>query len=387
MKRPEHRPSSAEEQMILLSAGTASRREAGREQAAQLGASVDWSRVAALLDTRRLLPTLGPRVIELAGGDSSEEFSTIVTRALDAGRRQGAVLQLIAERVTAALTGAGIRCSPLKGPSLSEVLYGDLGRRPSADIDLLVAPEQLHRAVEVVRGLGYAAPTDHVEDDGLPLLHFTLIHEDDQLPPVELHWRIHWYEQSFARDRLLVPSEGPTGRWRPAPLDELIALLLFYARDGFISLRYAVDIGAWWDAFGASLQPGALEESIRAYPALGPVLLAAARVAEKTVGLPSAHLAKSGAKLGVRGRIAVRLADPYPHSSEAQLYADIGLIDGLLAPRGGFRAFVKRQVAPREAEQEHALEVGWARGSSTMGHSVRVLSRYGLAMIRLLGGS
>src|SRR5205814_8803590 len=100
-----------------------------------------------------------------------------------------------------------------------------------------VAPEHLKRAVEVVRELGYARPTDYVDSSGLPLLHFALVHERDELPPVELHWRIHWYETRFARERLLAPDGAPD--WRPAPVDELAALLLFYARDGFTGLRQA----------------------------------------------------------------------------------------------------------------------------------------------------
>ena len=94
----------------------------------------------------------------------------------------------------------------MKGPLLAEAIYGDPGRRLSSDIDLLVAPEQLRSAVEVVRRLGYAAPTDYVQDSGLPLLHFGLVHERRELPPVELHWRVHWYERDFARERLLPPA-------------------------------------------------------------------------------------------------------------------------------------------------------------------------------------
>jgi hypothetical protein len=92
-----------------------------------------------------------------------------------------------------------------------------------------------------------------VQDCGLPLLHFVLVHERGELPPVELHWRVHWYERSFARERLLPPAVDPPGDWRPAPADELAALLLFYARDGFIDLRLASDLGAWWDVHGAEL--------------------------------------------------------------------------------------------------------------------------------------
>ncbi len=371
--------------MILLSAGTAARREVARDRAQQLGETLDWQRLAELLRARRLLPTLGPRVLELAGDSASGGFASAVERVTDAGRRQGAFLQMIAARTIAGLADAGIRCSSLKGPQLSEVLYGDPGRRPSSDIDLLVAPEQLSEAVEGVRRMGYAAPTDHVEAGGLPLLHFALIHERDELPPVELHWRIHWYERSFARDRLLAPRGDRSGAWRPAPIDELTALLLYYARDGFIDLRLATDVGACWDALGSVLAPGALDESIRAYPALERVLLASAGAAERTVGLPAGRLTKRAAQLSGRGRVAARLANPHPHLSQSQLYADIGLIDGLLAPPGGFGAFVRRQVAPpREVMLEHARRAQEARVNSTPGHSVRVLGRYGLALTRLL---
>jgi hypothetical protein len=367
--------------MIVASVGTAARREAMRGQAEWLSVTLDWSRLMELLSIRRLLPTLGPRILELAGERAEEEFRAGVAGAVEAGRRQGAFLQLIAARVMEALAGAGIRSTALKGALLSEALYGDPGRRQSSDIDLLVAEEQLYEAVEVVRTLGYAAPTDVIGDGGLPLLHFALVHERETLPPVELHWRIHWYESRFARDRLLAPREDSAGAWRPAPADELAAMLLFYARDGFIGLRHAADLGAWWDAFGTGLTPGALDEVIGEYPALGPVLAAAVRVAERTVGLPAERIVAGAANLQTRGRIAVRLADPYPHSSEAQIYANMGLIDGLLAPAGGLREFFKRQLAPpREAMQERARGAGRGRIS----HCARMLGRYGLALTRLL---
>jgi Uncharacterised nucleotidyltransferase len=171
------------------------------EQAGQLVAGVDWSRLGETLRSRKLLPALGPRILELAEGRASDDFAAAVEQAIATGRRQGAFLQLVSLRVMAALADAGIRSTALKGPLLGEAIYGDPGRRLSSDIDLLVATEQLHTAVEVVRGLGYAAPTDYVQDCGLPLLHFALFHERGELPPVELHWRVHWYERSFARER------------------------------------------------------------------------------------------------------------------------------------------------------------------------------------------
>src|ERR1700691_1771295 len=174
----------AERQLILLSAGTVARRQDMREQAGRLLGEVDWSQLAETLRLRRLLPALGPRIIELVEGHASDGFAAAVEQALELGRRQGALLEMITLRVMAVLADAGIRSTPLKGPLLGEAIYGDSGRRLSSDIDLLVEPEHLQTAVEVVRGLGYHAPTDPVEHYGLPLLHFALIHERGELPPV-----------------------------------------------------------------------------------------------------------------------------------------------------------------------------------------------------------
>ena len=377
--------SQVERQLILLSAGTAARRRGMREQAEQMMGEVDWPALAETLRPRKLLPTLGPRILELAGERADDDFALAVNQAVDAGRRHGAFLQLVSLRISAMLADAEIRSTPLKGPLLGEAIYGDPGRRLSSDIDLLVSPEQLQAAVEVVRGLGYGAPNDHVYDRGLPLLHFVLVHERGELPPVELHWRVHWYERSFARERLLPPVVDPLGDWRPAPADELAALLLFYARDGFIDLRLASDLSAWWDTYGADLKPGALDELLRLYPALARVIPIAAEVAEQTVGLPAAQILGDTHKLSLRERMAVRLANPNPHSSRSQRYADMGLIDGLLMPKGGFGAFVRRQLLPpSEVLDQQARHGGRRQARSSLGRCVGVLARYGLTMTRLM---
>ncbi len=355
------------------------------EHAGRLMGEVDWSRLVETLDRRRLLPTLGPRILELAGRRVSDDFAAAVEQAITVGRRRGAFLESISLRVMAALAGVGVRSAALKGPLLGEAIYGDPGRRISSDIDLLVAPEQLQAAVEVVRGFGYDAPTDYIERNGLPRLHFALVHGHGELPPVELHWRVHWYERSFACERLLPPTCDQQSGWRPAPVDELVALLLFYARDGFIDLRLATDLGAWWDVHGAHFPPGAVDELLCAYPALTRVTLAAAGAAENTVGLPAARVIGHRPKMDLRERISVRLANPNPRSSRPQLYADMGLIDGLLMPRGGFRAFVRRQVIlPHEVLNELDRRAPKQRPRSPMRRSVGMLGRYGLTMTRLM---
>jgi hypothetical protein len=86
-----------------------------------------------------------------------------------------------------------------------------------------------------------------------------------------------------------------------------------------------------------------------------------------------------------RGRTAVRLANPNPHSSRSQIYAERGLIDGLLMPKGGFGAFVRRQLLPSpEVLNQQARHGGRRQARSRLGRGAGVLARYGLTMSRLL---
>jgi len=371
----------AEQELILLSAATRQRREAQRERFEALVGTVEWPALTERLAHARLLPTLGPRIAELAEDAAPAEFGESASASVEACRRQDALLLLMGEQVIAALRARSISAAALKGPGLGEELHGEAGRRLSSDIDLLVPAARLREAVTIAVELGYEQPTDPVEANGLPLLHFAMPH--GELPAVELHWRIHWYEERFAEERLLPPT-GAGGDWRPEPVDRLIALLLYYARDGFSGMRQATDLAAWWDRFGDGLAEGELEARLASYPQLRPAVSAAARVADRTVGLPSARLL-NGSPLGSRGRVAVALADPRPYATMQQLYAEIALIDGLLTPRGGFGAYFSRQIAPSTAViQDHTDKALGAHMTSRAGYAMRILGRCALALGRLL---
>lgn len=388
------RPARSERQLILLSAGTRTRRESMGARAQALAADVDWLRLTETLRRRRLLPTLGPRVTELAGERTNERFAIAVHDAVAAAQRHGTYLHLVARRLQAALGKAGIRSAELKGSALAEAIYGDMGRRVSNDIDLLLAPQDIADAIEIVRELGYGAPSDHVDERGLPRLHFVLAHEHNELPPIELHWRVHWYEERFATEQLLPPRavSGPV-RWRPAPAAELASLLLFYARDGFIDLRIASDLSAWWDRYRAAMPPDGLSGVLHDYPALAPVLNAGLKVTESVVGLPARAIRGEPTELCARERAAARLANPNPDASASQLYAEMGLIDGLLSPPGGFGGFVRRQLLlPREVLDQRARRSPEKQTRSSVAYAARVaircgvVARYARALTRIAVG-
>jgi hypothetical protein len=126
-------------------------------------------------------------------------------------------------------------------------------------------------------------------------------------------------------------------------VDELISLLLFYRRDGFVDLRQACDLSAWWDTYGSMIEPGEIMEAVARFPALERTVVAALRVAQRIVGLPGERLL-AHARVERRVRLTTALANPDSSGSAKQRFGDIWLIDCLLTPRRGRRECIKRQL-------------------------------------------
>lgn len=367
--------------LIALSAGTQAAREAARDEADKLVELVEWPLLARRLQSRRLLPLLGERIVALAGPRAPDSFVEAADAAIRECSERDRWVELISIHLTDVLRAEGIPSLPLKGPILGKALYGALGRRPSGDIDLLVAREDLPGAIEAAGRLGYGSP-DQTNAEGVPLLHVRLDHAANALPPLELHWRVHWYEARFSRE-LLFRSVDATGPGRPAPLaHELASLLLFYARDGFVDLRLACDIATWWDVFGSDLEPAAMSAIIDGYPELERALLAAVEVANRVVGLPGPALVAERHRPERRVRLAERLANPEGHGSRQQLVADVWLVDWLLTPPGGRGDCIWRQLhAPGDIGS--SLTPPALDPVASMVRAARLLPRYGVSLLRI----
>jgi hypothetical protein len=114
----------------------------------------------------------------------------------------------------------------------------------------------------------------------------------------------------------------------------------------------------------------------------------ALEVAGKVVGIPTASVMNDTKRLGLRNAMATRLANPNPHNSQAQLYADMGFIDGLLSPPGDLRTFIRRQILlPHEVLDDYAQHALKWKAKSPLDYSMRILARYGLTTMRSLRGS
>jgi hypothetical protein len=296
---------------------------------------IDFDALRGDLERRRLLPLLGTRLcaLDVAPGP----FCTAVARARTAARALGLARQLETDQVLAALD---VPALALKGTALAEAAHGDLGMRMGADIDVLVAREDLPVAVARLREHGYTTV-----DDDEPVLHAVMVHPTRT--PVEVHWRVHWYETEFGRALLENPDAPHTAG----------SLLLVYARDGFSGLRLAADIAAWHDRHGGQ---GLLDDLAVRYPRLLPTWRAAAVVTERVVGVPATAWLSDARGPGPRGRLAVRVANPADAGVPAQRAADVLLVDCLLAPATALPTVIRREAgtAPGGRRTAHLTKKG-----------------------------
>jgi hypothetical protein len=367
----------AQEELMLLAAGTRARRTQTATHARELFERMPWDALLVDLAHQGLVPLLGGRILEVAEARAPAEFARAVREQTDASRRAGALLELATLRVATALEAAGVANVPLKGPLLARALHGDPGMRYSRDIDVLVERVALERAALALEPLGWRSEDGPAAD---PVLHVRLIHGEG-LPDVELHWRVHWYETEFGARALARAQPGAEGVRRLCLEDDLAALMLYQARDGFAGLRHPTDVAAWWDAHEQQSDTTVLEPIVRAHPGLRRALTASAAFLERLVGVPANRLIEAPPRLPWGPRGAIALANPLMRGKPEQITAEVSLVDGLLAPKGQRTAFLRRRALPNPHELP-ASAFGRRLSLARVEHVLRLLRRYSLALVR-----
>jgi hypothetical protein len=365
-----------ERRLIQLLCGTKARRRARLGEISALLAEVDTVRLVALLKRIGLLVLIGRRLLALGLRDAPE-LERELESSIGPARKWGTATELASLEVLHQLEVAGIRALPLKGSLLARELYGDVAARSSIDIDVLVAPDDLRNAVTAVAELGWRWQPSVWRVGGLPTLHETLVHPS--LPRVELHWRVHWYEQRFAVDALARAQQSATGEpLQMEPVDGLVTLMLFYARDGFAGLRFPTDAATWWDVrCSESNTSPPLDAVLRRYPELiGPVRVASVLLCD-LVGLPT----RLPTELPFRWRLAAEVASPFVEAGPQQAVANAALADLLLAPGSAAADAVRRinQNAPASSRRTQARSP--TPRLASVGHLMRVFGRWIRAVV------
>ena len=157
--------------------------------------------------------------------------------------------------VGGALGAVGVGWLVVKGPVLAEMYYLSPGLRSSVDLDVLVAPDDLSRAVKAFEAVGF-----RVLDGNWPLLLAQRVHELRLVAPtggaVDLHWSLvppGLPEQGWPSVRqLLADGAGCTLRGRPARTlswpDTVAHLAVHAASSGGHRLVWTADLRRVLDA-------------------------------------------------------------------------------------------------------------------------------------------
>ncbi|MDR1989798.1 MAG: nucleotidyltransferase family protein, partial [Acidobacteriaceae bacterium] len=156
------------------------------------------------------------------------------------------VRQALADAVTA-LTGAFIPVCALKGPALAARLYDTPAVRPSIDVDLLIRPGDLSRAIACLTSAGYHAEDDAVTREYLLRHSHHLSFSRAHQPGLEIHFH------AYAGFGTVMPSGALMDRARPFEFDgasvlvpgaedELVYLAVHAAGHSFIRLLWLYDL-------------------------------------------------------------------------------------------------------------------------------------------------
>lgn len=212
---------------------------------------LDWEYFDRLVSQHKIQPLLIRGIRKL--GPAAEQYPALAALAREQNRYAAGNmrrLQALAE-VNAAFAREGIRMLSMKGPLLSMELYRDPGMRTSKDLDLMVSPEDLTRAGEVLKGLGYELEPHPYAATPLQHKYYNLIENEKHEVYLrkeiclELHWQ-HDYqtEQSFD-DLWASREERPFMGGKTAVMgadDRYPALFIHAAEHGFMRLRWLLDL-------------------------------------------------------------------------------------------------------------------------------------------------
>jgi len=205
------------------------------------------------------------------------------------------------EALLAAAHAAGLRLMPIKGALLVRTHYGDPGARAMVDVDLVCAPSDLPRAVELGRDLGMHRHDPETFRTARGASHDVKLVDGGLI--IELHHRL-WHELRVARDvePLLARARpvpfGATTAWAPDEADHLYVVLVHAAMHGFVG-------NPLWLTDAALLLAGAREPLLPRVEALA--VAARARVA-LAAARDQLHLAMPWLDVGDGGAAPLRRA-------------------------------------------------------------------------------
>ncbi len=344
---------------------------------------IDWGRFLDAVGHHRVVPLMGPALA--ADGPVPEAVRVQLLELQRQATRRMLALGGELVGVATAFQAAGIELVVLKGPALSELLYGDPWRRFSRDIDLMVRPEAEAAALDLLCTLGYgengqliARNTNAVslyhQRFSFPLELHVRFGDDDRLLPCRL---VRPFE-NVARVSIggqHIPTLGP---------EAAVVYAVYHGTNHVWSLLYWLADMAAFQRSGVVDWPAALDLARRA--GVERQLALAMVLVEDLIGVSlPAVLAREAALIG-RARRAARplravIAGTGDGDDRAAFHRFGGLRyvvwDALMYRRPAARwAALANRAQPSERDR------GWLRLPDWLGFLY-----YGVRLARVIGGA
>ena len=154
----------------------------------------DWSRLIDAVEHQHVVPLVSKGLDqvdpELLPDDVRRRFMTSVEEIQ--AKNQRLARELI--RILKVLRAEGITAIPFKGPAMAVLIYGELGLRRFADIDILVRGKDTPKAKRILLANGYQAPSR------VPLSREWHFFNDEVAVQIDLHDRITSYRMPDLHD-------------------------------------------------------------------------------------------------------------------------------------------------------------------------------------------
>ena len=328
----------------------------GVPQPRQPSGAVDWSSFVQTVDRHRVAPLVQRSGWLEEAGAPADVSAAVRERARGEALRCLRLLELQRDTLEA-LAAAGVDAVVLKGTALASEAYGDATVRPLGDLDVLVDPASVPRAVRALHSIGlewigWRAPDDPdreaVGPDALERLTKLPLLSDVTLERAGLRLELHW--KLFPNRRLVPVDPG----WLKAPrrievhgtvvptlplAAHWLYLMAHGSRHLWAQMKWLADVPALALRRPELVRTGALQAL---EPGHRRALATGLRVAEATFGDFLARETRAwaadvaGARVLVRRSLAALEADYDPHKQLTPL-AMSGLVLDRLALRADAR--------------------------------------------------
>ncbi|HEY1463503.1 MAG TPA: nucleotidyltransferase family protein [Terriglobales bacterium] len=292
---------------LLLACVNSSAKLTGEAIEQAIAQKVDWDSFAHMAGHDGVLPLVFQRLLACSP-DVPENALANFRRLHQINSRKTLWLTSELLRIVEQFTQRGINFLAYKGSALGQLLYGDVTARQFGDLDLLVHPADVTRAVSLVRELGYRSELDLTlaQENA----YFSIGYEysfDSQFGRnlLEIKWQVlpRFYAIDFDIEKIFLRAtsvkigelEVPT----LSPEDLLLVLCVHAAKHGWEKVSWLCDIAALtqrvpldWNAIQQQAEKLGIERILAINLSLAnkllhievPVLLRACSANDPTIG-------------------------------------------------------------------------------------------------------